>query len=730
MFEASVPGESLPLPPRTFFGRDELVGEVVDLAVNLLPIALIGPGGIGKTSIALTVLHCDRVKQRFGDYRRFIRCDQLPASRSHFLHRLSNVIGAGVENPEDLTPLRPFLSSTEMLIVLDNAESILDRQGTAGQEIEAVVEELCRFDTICIFITSQVSAAPPGCICLDVPTLTMDAACDTFYRIYDSDNRSHLVNVILELLDFNPFSITLLASAAHRNKWDADRLTREWEQLRTGVPRAKQVKGLSAAIELSLTSPSLQELGPHARALLGVVAFFPQGVNGDNLDWLFPAIPNRTELFDEFCIHSLTYRSDSFITMLAPLRDYFSPKDPQSSPLLRTTKDYYFTRMLTSAGPGDTRWMTSEDLNIEHLLDVFTTIDADSDYVWDACAGFMEHLIQHNNRLTILQPKIEALPDDNLSKPECLFLLSRLFELVGNKVERKRLLTHTLKLEREQGDDYGVAQKLRYLADTNQDMGLYDEGIQHAREALGIYERHGNTAAQAGCLVGLAWLLHSNEQFDAAEEAASHAITLVPEEGNEFLAFQSHYILGKIYQSKEKMEAAIHHYEATLGIASTSSQHDQLFAAHSSLVEVFACEHRFDDAKAHLECAEQYAVNNIDYLRRVAVLRAGIFCALRVVGGLPSGTLGMADIFGPRGGSEDDAVSDILEFLRSAKQLGMEKFARDWCDQYGVEEMPDTLHAAGCYEQAAGGAGGTEVMKLCSTAVHLAGDPDRTMASG
>jgi len=53
MFEPSTPGESPPLPPRTFFGRDELIKKITDLIGNLIPIAVIGPGGIGKTSIVL-----------------------------------------------------------------------------------------------------------------------------------------------------------------------------------------------------------------------------------------------------------------------------------------------------------------------------------------------------------------------------------------------------------------------------------------------------------------------------------------------------------------------------------------------------------------------------------------------------------------------------------------------------------------------------------------------------
>ena len=558
-----------------------------------------------------------------------------------------------------------------MILFLDNAESILDPQGTESREMYAVVEELSRFSNICLGITSRISTVPPRCKRPIIPTLSTESACDIFYGIHNTGERSNIISDLVGRLDFHALSITLLATTASHNVWSYERLAKEWGTHRARVLRTDYNESLAATIELSLASPTFRKLEAESRELLGVVAFYPQGIEENNLDWLFPTITDRKIIFDKFCLLSLTSRRNDVITMLAPIRDYLGPRNPKSSPLLCATKDYYFRRLstrLTPVEPGFSKaeWIKLEDVNVEHLLNVFISSDPDSDDVWFACAHFLEHLYWYKSRPVTLVTAIEELPDDHPHKPQCMYQLSRLFQSIGNNMERKRLLTHVLELNKERGDDYKIAETLRQLSHANLELDLYEEGIRRSKEALEIYERFGNAVAQADSSLVLARLLLGGRQPDAAEEAVRSAIKLLPEEGQGFRVCQAHQALGEIFRFRGEKGNAIRRYEAAHEIASSFNWH-QLFRIYSSLADLFLDQDEFDDAQAHIERAKSHAVEGEYYLSLAMEMQAKIWCRQRRFKEAASEALRATEIFEKFGAATDvTRCRELLEEIERA----------------------------------------------------------------
>ena len=149
-----------------------------------------------------------------------------------------------------------------------------------------------------------------------------------------------------------------------------DRLAREWNAHREQLLQINRNESLAAAIEFSLDFPTFRKLGPNARDALGAVAFFLQGVDEKNFDWLFSTFPHRTGILRRLSPQPPTERksltgSVSFFDISEQwlrhlVGPYLTPRDPMSSLLLHENKCHYITRISVDVDPTELKFTESE----------------------------------------------------------------------------------------------------------------------------------------------------------------------------------------------------------------------------------------------------------------------------------------------------------------------------------------------------------------------------------
>ncbi|OLF53522.1 transcriptional regulator [Pseudomonas chlororaphis] len=122
---ASVGSSSHNLPVRRarLIGRQALVERLTKQLARQRFITLVGPGGIGKTSVALRV-----AEQLIGNYRDGIRLlDLTPIHDPQMIgSQLATLLDLALHEGEPLGSLASFLRERQMLLVIDNCEHLLD----------------------------------------------------------------------------------------------------------------------------------------------------------------------------------------------------------------------------------------------------------------------------------------------------------------------------------------------------------------------------------------------------------------------------------------------------------------------------------------------------------------------------------------------------------------------------------------------------------------------------
>jgi predicted ATPase/DNA-binding winged helix-turn-helix (wHTH) protein len=134
--DALEPSHNLPLSSTYMIGRDEIVNALAAGLARYRCLTIVGPGGIGKTTIALRL--AERVLRSYPDGTRFVDLAPLGDERLVPL-ALASVLGVAVAPEDPLPGLVASLRDKHLLIVLDNCEHVIE---IAANLAETLLEQL------------------------------------------------------------------------------------------------------------------------------------------------------------------------------------------------------------------------------------------------------------------------------------------------------------------------------------------------------------------------------------------------------------------------------------------------------------------------------------------------------------------------------------------------------------------------------------------------------------
>ncbi|KAJ7457981.1 hypothetical protein B0H11DRAFT_204039 [Mycena galericulata] len=285
------PRQDMPAAHRIFFGRQSVVTDIASLLSreDTSRVCITGVGGMGKTSVALAVVHSPAVKDIFPNYRFWVPC--VEALSADLLRRiLYTQLRITADSYDSLDPLIKELSSSKerRLLLLDNFETPW-LSGDNQDKITDILVRLTALPHIALIVT-MASQFPPSEESVEWqhrPLLPLDAAAarDTFQRLYPGTANAPKLDELLTAVGHIPLAITLVAADGKHSQAIPKDLLKEWRKVGTEMNST-----MDCRIGLSVQQV---ESNPDAFELLAILSLLPAGTTGDNLRWWAPTLTSH-----------------------------------------------------------------------------------------------------------------------------------------------------------------------------------------------------------------------------------------------------------------------------------------------------------------------------------------------------------------------------------------------------------------------------------------------------
>ncbi|KAG8922996.1 hypothetical protein FRC02_011483 [Tulasnella sp. 418] len=549
----NLPSTVMPAEPK-IFGRQEYVEKAVTLLRSgaTARLVILGPGGMGKTSVALKIVYDGRVKERYGQYRCWIPCEQA-TSIPLFVELLAKSLNLPPSSSSDrFSEVIIFLENSETvyLLLLDNFETPWDIEGQQSNVAE-ILTKLASVPSVSIIITMR-GAQYPSSNTIEwstprLPSLTqldLDSAEEAFLKISPDAAGDTELKILLQKLDCMPLAITLMAKLSEAGETIQELLS-QWSTERTRLldqPGGDRRNSIEVSIKLSLESRAVRG-NPDALRLLSVLARLPAGAALDRLQNMCPSIPNWKAALRVLRGAALVYDSadKSRVQVLSPIQSYIMLHHPLEQGALEELRTAYYQlappEKIRIDHPEFTqvsKVLAKEEVNIEAILiDALHDANGDREKAIEASVCYTGHAYYAHPRPEVIIEAVRIAKETGSSSlAHCLRLHGAILRAQGNDDLAEPILEEAKEEFTKMEDQEYVARMQWFLGAIYARRGDYERAhtaLQAARDAL----------LKVGCTVEAAYCLWEIAQGFYLQEKWSSACSVVEQARSEFIGLEN-----------------------------------------------------------------------------------------------------------------------------------------------------------------------------------------------